>query len=683
MRKASTVQKVAPPGPKSNKNKKKDEEEAVDAGGGRVSYGKALIKPPDQLELTEAELKEEITRTLTANNPHAPQNIVHYSFKERSFKVTSAVDQLAVLFEMEGNLVHIDSDEGRRLRAKEILANEPATVNTGAEADEEELVNLALPEEGGREVDEVGEEDRPDSVASKTGMKEQKATNQFNFCERASQTLNNPPREISCQTEPPPRSVFGATVSQWEIYDAYVMELQKQEKNKEKQKAPTLRKDVDKSRNKTMLTETANDDITKVRKGAKILERMVHQNTFDDIAQDFKYFEDGSDEFRGQEGTLLPLWKFQYDKAKGLSVTALCWNKKYPDLFAVGMGSYDFNYQGRGMLVFYSLKNSAFPERIYPTDSGVMCLDIHEQHSYLTAVGFYDGCVAVYNLKREGSEPVYKSTVKTGKHTDPVWQVCWQNNDMDDRHNFCSVSSDGRVVSWALVKNELVFTDIIRRSLAGPESAQQRGILACGTSLDFHKQIDYLFLVGTGEGKIHKCSKTYSSKYLETYDAHSRAVDAIKWNHFHPKVFISCSSDWTIKIWDHTINTPMFTFDLKVPVGDVAWAPYSSTIFAAVTTDGKVHVFDLNINKYEEICKQAVVVKKKTELTHIEFNPIYPLLIVGDDRGNVISLKLSPNLRKKPKAKRGQDPPQRTEVEVAKMEKLLSLLREPEESLPA
>ncbi|KAM8914224.1 dynein, axonemal, intermediate chain 1, paralog 2 isoform 3-T3 [Spinachia spinachia] len=586
MRKGSTVQKVALPGLKLNKNKKKDEEEALDAGGGWDSYGKALIKPPDQLELTDAELKEEITRTLTANNPHAPQNIVHYSFKERSFKVTTAVDQLAVLFEMEGNLVHIDSDEGRRLRAKEGLASEPATVKAGGETDEEKLETVVIPDELGREVDEVGEEDRPDSVVSKTGAKEQKATNQFNFSERASQTLNNPPREISCQTEPPPRSIFGATVSQWEIYDAYVMELQKLERNKEKQKAPTLRKDVDKSRKKTMLTETANDDITKVRKGAKILERMVHQNTFDDLAQDFKYFEDGSDEFRDQEGTLLPLWKFQYDKAKGLSITALCWNKKYPDLFAVGMGSYDFSYQGRGMLVFYSLKNSAFPEYIYPTDSGVMCLDIHEQHSYLAAVGFNDGCVAVYNLKREGSEPVYKSTAKTGKHTDPVWQVRWQKNDMDNKNNFCSVSSDGRVVSWALVKNELVFTDIIRLSLVGPESAQQLGLLACGTSLDFHKQMDYLFLVGTGEGKIHKCSKTYSSKYLETYEAHSMAVDAVKWNHFHPKVFISCSSDWTIKIWDHTINTPMFTFDLKVPVGDVAWAPYSSTIFAAVTTDG-------------------------------------------------------------------------------------------------
>ena len=29
-------------------------------------------------------------------------------------------------------------------------------------------------------------------------------------------------------------------------------------------------------------------------------------------------------------------------------------------------------------------------------------------------------------------------------------------------------------------------------------------------------------------------------------------------------------------------------FDLNAQVGDVAWAPYSSTVFAAVTVDGKV-----------------------------------------------------------------------------------------------
>ncbi len=31
-------------------------------------------------------------------------------------------------------------------------------------------------------------------------------------------------------------------------------------------------------------------------------------------------------------------------------------------------------------------------------------------------------------------------------------QVCWQSDDMDNNHNFYSVSSDGRVVSWTLSK---------------------------------------------------------------------------------------------------------------------------------------------------------------------------------------------------------------------------------------
>lgn len=43
---------------------------------------------------------------------------------------------------------------------------------------------------------------------------------------------------------------------QWEIYDAYVHELQKQEKNKEKPKALPSKKDNDKGKKKMMLMET-------------------------------------------------------------------------------------------------------------------------------------------------------------------------------------------------------------------------------------------------------------------------------------------------------------------------------------------------------------------------------------------------------------------------------------------
>ena len=63
------------------------------------------------------------------------------------------------------------------------------------------------------------------------------------------------------------------------------------------------------------------------------------------LSADFKYYEDVSDEYRDQEGTLLPLWKFTHEKAKKLAVTAMCWSHKYVDMFAVGLGSCKLSIQ--------------------------------------------------------------------------------------------------------------------------------------------------------------------------------------------------------------------------------------------------------------------------------------------------------------------------------------------------
>nr|XP_019590067.1 PREDICTED: dynein intermediate chain 1, axonemal isoform X4 [Rhinolophus sinicus] len=607
--------------------RKRDEDSGTEVGEGTDEWAqsKATVRPPDQLELTDAELKEEFTRILTANNPHAPQNIVRYSFKEGTYKLIGFVNQLAVHYSQGGNLIPKDSDEGRRQHYRDELvadSQESAKVTVSeTELLEEEEGPKEAEAETGSQTDvpaaEAAEKVTEEELITPKQPKERKLTNQFNFSERASQTFNNPLRS---------------------------------------------------------------DDITKVTQAAKIVERMVNQNTYDDIAQDFKYYEDAADEYRDQEGTLLPLWKFQNDKAKRLAVTALCWNPKYKDLFAVGHGSYDFMKQSRGVLLLYSMKNPSFPEYIFSSDSGIMCLDIHVDHPYLVAVGHYDGNVAIYNLKKPHFQPAFRSSAKSGKHTDPVWQVKWQKDDMDNNLNFFSVSSDGRIVSWTLVKSELVHTDVIKLKVEGSTMEGLEGLqlhtVGCGTAFDFHKEIDYMFLVGTEEGKIYKCSKSYSSQFLDTYDAHNMAVDAVSWNPYHTKVFMSCSSDWTVKIWDHTIKTPMFIYDLNSAVGDVAWAPYSSTVFAAVTTDGKTHVFDLSINKYEAICNQPVVAKKKNKITHVQFNPIHPIIIVGDDRGHVICLKLSPNLRKMPKEKKGQEVQKGPAVEIAKLDKLLNLVRE-------
>ena len=107
--------------------------------------------------------------------------------------------------------------------------------------------------------------------------------------------------------------------------------------------------------------------------------------------------------------------------------------------------------------------------------------------------------------------------------------------------------------------------------------------------------------------------------------------------------FFSSSPSFS-EIWDHTFNHQVMSFDLGNAVGDVCWSPYSSTVFAAVTNDGKVQVFDLAQNKHEPLCEQKVV--KRAKLTSICFNNNESIVIVGDDSGGVNSLKLSPNLRK-------------------------------------
>ena len=74
----------------------------------------------------------------------------------------------------------------------------------------------------------------------------------------------------------------------------------------------------------------------------------------------------------------------------------------------------------------------------------------------------------------------------------------------------------------SLFQSELHYTDVIQLQvtddqISGPDGTQL-STLGCGTAIDFHKTIDYLFLVGTEEGKIQKCSKAYSSKYLNSFD---------------------------------------------------------------------------------------------------------------------------------------------------------------------
>ncbi|XP_042099021.1 dynein axonemal intermediate chain 1 isoform X7 [Ovis aries] len=612
--------------------RKRDEDSGTEVGEGTDEWvqSKATVKPPDQLDLTDAELKEEFTRILTANNPHAPQNIVRYSFKEGTYKLIGFVDQLAVHFTQVGNLIPKDSDEGRRQHYRDELAagSQESTKVVISETEILEEEEEPKEAEAGSQTDvpivEASEKVTEEELMTPKQPKERKLTNKFNFSERASQTFNNPLRDRECQMEPPPRTNFSATANQWEIYDAYMEELEKQEKTKEKEKTKT--------------------PVAK-KMGKMAMRKMT-----------------------SMESQILSTMRMR--------------------LTSIGTRRVPCCLSGSSKMT----KRSAWPS---PPSAGIQSTMICLQWD--------------------------------------MAPVRWQKDDMDHNLNFFSVSSDGRIVSWTLVKSELVHTDVIKLKVEGSTTEGLEGLqihtVGCGTAFDFHREIDYLFLVGTEEGKIYKnafvdllgcqeegltagkemknlegdfspaqhfpltsCSLPGGEGVLQILlqpvprhlrrPQHGRGccvLEPLPYQGLHVLQLRLDSEDMgphhQLSALPHC-RTPMFIYDLNSAVGDVAWAPYSSTVFAAVTTNGKTHVFDLSINKYEAICNQPVVAKKKNKLTHVQFNPIHPIIIVGDDRGHVTCLKLSPNLRKMPKEKKGQEVQKGPAVEIAKLDKLLNLVRE-------
>jgi dynein intermediate chain 1 len=408
--------------------------------------------PDDQLKLSEAELKEEHTRVLTANDPNIPNNITKYNYHSRCFKVDppGGQDNLAIHLALEGASLHRDSTEAKEQAAYYIKYKE----------DLAEAKRLIIEENG----KEGGEDDLFEN-----------RKNQFNYSERAAQTFNNPLRERYVSTKPPAVVNFSGTVSQWDIYDRYMGDYAMQMAEQE-----LLNPEIKKKTGVGMPTSggaqvSKEDDMVHSQRmgGAlKILERMVNQNADDEIFQDFKYWEDTSDAFRDGEGSLLPLWRFHTERSKRKQVTALAWNPKYPDMFSVGYGSYDFMRQGNGMVCCFSLKNTSYPEYTFTTESGVMCVSYHPEHCSLLAVGCYDGVVMVYDVRNKGNRPIRSSSIKTGKHTDPVWQIQWQIEDLAKEQSFFSISSDGLVANWTMSKNELKMEPVMHLRLISSPTAR-------------------------------------------------------------------------------------------------------------------------------------------------------------------------------------------------------------------
>ncbi|XP_035232502.1 dynein intermediate chain 1, axonemal-like, partial [Stegodyphus dumicola] len=417
----------------------------------------------------------------------------------------------------------------------------------------------------------------------------------------------------------------------------------------------------------------------------RFCERMVDQNLMSDISIDYSFYDTPSDEFKDKGlGSLLPLWKFNYQPMRGMAITGLSWNSRYSDMFAAAFGSHDVTMRHRsGCVCIFSLKCPSHPEKVISCKSGVCCVEFSPYRPHLLAVGLADGSVAVHDVRKAGSSPVAINKNSRLEHNDAVNQVKWLPDNIDGQPNFCSISADCKVIDWILAKTELIPSEVLNlrenELLAEERSIRKTNFTSCGTCISFNPETNDLFLVGNENGLIQKYSNLSTAQYLETYIDHKNVVYNVQWNPHHSRVFLSCSADWTIRIWDHCLKKSVFIFDLLNEVKDVTWAPFSSSLFAAVTNDGKVHVFDILLNRQQPTASYTLSSSKKiVNLTTVQFNTMKPIIMIGDDRGAVICFKLSPNLRSSLKVFQTIEKAKFAALESEKMEKVLKLAKIPE-----
>jgi len=65
------------------------------------------------------------------------------------------------------------------------------------------------------------------------------------------------------------------------------------------------------------------------------------------------------------------------------------------------------------------------------------------------------------------------------------------------------------------MKNKLEPEEVIKLKLVGKTNEEETSLIgyAGGLCFDFNKFEPHIFLVGTEEGRIHKCSRAYSGHY--------------------------------------------------------------------------------------------------------------------------------------------------------------------------
>ena len=135
----------------------------------------------------------------------------------------------------------------------------------------------------------------------------------------------------------------------------------------------------------------------------------------------------------------------------------------------------------------------------------------------------------------------------------------------------------------------------------------------------------------------------YASPLTFCFRTHSGPVYAARFSPFHRNVFLSASTDGTIRLYNQLSPQPFHVVEVNsAPILCAAWSPARPLVFAAAASDGKLYLFDLKKSKGKPEVTLNVTDDGKTACTYVAFNTKSPeLLSTADALGAVKIWRLS------------------------------------------
>ena len=381
---------------------------------------------------------------------------------------------------------------------------------------------------------------------------------------------------------------------------------------------------------------------------ALLMERIVGQVALHEKHMLYRDFPIDREVIDQPKTRIEDLFAFEYKQlTRGFRVSCMEWLPSNPDVLIVG-------YCGgsQGLLLFWSLKNPSYPEQTLRFDVGVTSMAFSVVTSHWLALGFDDGSINVWDVRRLQS-PLGSAK----KHSEAVSSLKWMDRGVDkaQRDVLISAGSDGLVMQWTqgkLLEGSVLLTlRKMNNKLLGSaalEEGEDGGVFLKGVAyaIEVASGENSIFHVATHDGLVRKCSVTFSEQELQQYFGHTGPVYSVRCNPFLPDIMLTSSADWSVKLFasrvfkdipaGQTIRTCKSP-DTVDAVNDVVWSTSNSTSFAAVMEDGKVEVWDLSIDILDPI---IVHHPSTSQCTCARFASNAPVLVAGYSTGAVQVMRL-------------------------------------------